>query len=159
MPLGYYKDQEKSKRLFKTVDGSRIVVTDDRARLEHDGSITLIGRGNMVINTGGEKVFVEEVESVLKAHDSVFDAVVVGIAHERWGQQVAAVVSVTGDTAPDFDAMTSHVRNHLAGYKVPRTIWVVETIVRSPSGKPDYRWAREYAAAREPDHQVVSVSR
>ncbi|GAB2443369.1 acyl-CoA synthetase [Nocardia tengchongensis] len=158
VPIGYYKDPEKTERLFKSVDGKRMVVTDDRARVEHDGSITLIGRGNMVINTGGEKVFVEEVEGVLKSHDSVFDAVVIGIAHERWGQQVAAVISGTGDTALDFDAMTSHVRRHLAGYKVPRTIWVADTIVRSPSGKPDYRWAKHFTSTREPDHQVTASS-
>ncbi|MTE14363.1 acyl-CoA synthetase [Nocardia aurantiaca] len=156
VPLGYYKDSAKTERLFKTVDGKRMVVTDDRARVEPDGSITLLGRGNMVINTGGEKVFVEEVEGVLKSHESVFDAVVIGITHERWGQQVAAVVAGTGDAAPDFEAMTSHVRRHLAGYKVPRTIWVAETIVRSPSGKPDYRWAKDYASTREPDHRVGS---
>ncbi|RMI28346.1 acyl-CoA synthetase [Nocardia stercoris] len=154
VPLGYYKDPEKSERLFKTVDGKRMVITDDRARAEEGGHITLIGRGNMVINTGGEKVFVEEVESVLKSHESVFDAVVVGIAHERWGQQVAAVVSVAGDSDVDFAALTGHARRYLAGYKVPRSIWVAETIVRSPSGKPDYRWARDRTAERSPDHRV-----
>ncbi|WP_329408578.1 acyl-CoA synthetase [Nocardia vinacea] len=154
VPLGYYKDSAKTERLFKTVDGVRMVVTDDRARAEADGSITLLGRGNMVINTGGEKVFVEEVEGVLKSHDSVFDAVVVGIAHERWGQQVAAVVSIAGGGPLDFGALTAHVRRHLAGYKVPRTIWVAETITRSPSGKPDYRWAKDYAATHIPDHRV-----
>ncbi|MQY25907.1 acyl-CoA synthetase [Nocardia aurantia] len=154
VPLGYYKDTAKTEKLFRTVDGVRTVVTDDRARAEEGGYITLLGRGNMVINTGGEKVFVEEVESVLKAHDSVFDAVVVGIAHERWGQQVAAVVATTDTGAPDFDDLIAHVRHHLAGYKVPRTLWVAETVVRSPSGKPDYRWAKEYAGARTPDHRV-----
>ncbi|MFF0491963.1 acyl-CoA synthetase [Nocardia sp. NPDC004068] len=157
VPIGYYKDEAKTARLFKTVDGTRMVITDDRARVEYDGSITLLGRGNMVINTGGEKVFVEEVESVLKAHDSVFDAVVVGVPHERWGHQVAAVVSVTGDGATDFDALTAHVRRHLAGYKVPRRIWIAETITRSPSGKPDYRWAKEFTAAREPAHRTDPV--
>ncbi|WP_063041685.1 acyl-CoA synthetase [Nocardia pseudovaccinii] len=154
VPLGYYKDTAKSERLFKTVDGARMVVTDDRARVEHDGSITLIGRGNMVINTGGEKVFVEEVEGVLKSHKWIFDAVVVGIPHERWGQQVAAVIAVAGDARPDFGELTTHLRHHLAGYKVPRTIWLAETITRSPSGKPDYRWAKDYVAARTPAHQA-----
>lgn len=155
VPMGYYKDSAKSERLFKNVDGTRMVVTDDRARVEGDGSITLLGRGNMVINTGGEKVFVEEVEGVLKAHGSVFDAVVVGIAHDRWGQQVAAVVSISADTGHDFGGLIAHVRKHLAGYKVPRSIWIAEVITRSPSGKPDYRWAKDYVSAREPDHQVA----
>jgi fatty-acyl-CoA synthase len=152
VPIGYYKDQEKTDRLFHTVDGTRIVVTDDRARAERDGSVTLIGRGNMVVNTGGEKVFVEEVESVVKAHDAIYDAVVIGVPHERWGQQVAAVVSVT--EALDFAALESHVRGHLAGYKVPRQIWIAAAISRAPSGKPDYRWAKQYSADRAPDHQA-----
>ncbi|WP_062984141.1 acyl-CoA synthetase [Nocardia anaemiae] len=153
VPIGYYKDPEKTERLFKTVDGNRIVVTDDRARVEPDGSVTLIGRGNMVVNTGGEKVFVEEVESVVKAHDAVYDAVVIGVPHERWGQQVAAVVSVAG-AEMDFAALERHVRKHLAGYKVPRQIWLADVVTRAPSGKPDYRWAREFAAGRAPDHQA-----
>lgn len=152
VPLGYYKDPERTARLFKTVDGARIVVTDDRARAESDGSITLIGRGNMVINTGGEKVFPEEVEAVVKSHDHVYDAVVVGVPHERWGQQVAAVISASPGRSVDFDALRVHIRSHLAGYKVPKRIWVVESISRSPSGKPDYRWAKEYVAGRAADH-------
>ncbi|MET9215111.1 MULTISPECIES: acyl-CoA synthetase [unclassified Nocardia] len=159
VPLGYYKDDEKSRKLFKTVDGARMVVTDDRARVEDDGSITLIGRGNMVINTGGEKVFVEEVESVLKAHPAVFDAVVVGIAHERWGQQVAAVMSLSAGTEPDFASIIAHVRTHLAGYKVPRTLWVAQSVTRSPSGKPDYRWAENYATGRDPDYRTATSAR
>ncbi|MCX4098503.1 acyl-CoA synthetase [Nocardia sp. alder85J] len=154
VPLGYYKDEAKTAKLFKTVNGVRMVVTDDRARAESDTAIMLLGRGNMVINTGGEKVYVEEVESVLKAHNSVCDAVVVGIAHERWGQQVAAVLSAADADGPDFEDLIAHVRRHLAGYKVPRTLWVAETVVRSPSGKPDYRWARDYAGGRTPDHRV-----
>ncbi|MFD4433047.1 acyl-CoA synthetase, partial [Nocardia sp. NPDC058497] len=116
------------------------------------GSITLIGRGNMVINTGGEKVFPEEVEAVVKSHDAVYDAVVVGVPHERWGQQVAAVISAGQGRSVDFDALRVHVRAHLAGYKVPKRIWVVDSITRSPSGKPDYRWAKEYVAGRAADH-------
>ncbi|MGW5382010.1 acyl-CoA synthetase [Nocardia sp. NPDC003963] len=153
VPLGYYKDPERTEKLFKVVDGQRIVVTDDRARLEDDGTISLIGRGNMVINTGGEKVFAEEVEGVVKSHAAVYDATVIGVAHERWGQQVAVVVSLTGDTL-DPDDLRTHVRRHLAGYKVPRAVWITETIVRSPSGKPDYTWARKYAAERDPDHRA-----
>ncbi|MEV6068629.1 acyl-CoA synthetase [Nocardia sp. NPDC052001] len=152
VPIGYYKDPVKTDRLFRTVDGQRMVITDDRARVEADGAITLIGRGNMVINTGGEKVFPEEVEAVVKAHESVYDAVVIGIAHERWGQLVGAVVSAPAGI--DFPALEEHVRSHLAGYKLPRRIWVVETVARTPSGKPDYRWAKAHAAAAEPAHEV-----
>lgn len=151
VPIGYYKDPVKSAKLFQTVDGARMVVTDDRARVEQDGSITLLGRGNMVINTGGEKVFTEEVEAVVKAHQSVTDAVVIGVPHERWGQQVAAVISA--DDSLDFEALHKHVRAHLAGYKLPRRIWVVDVVGRTPSGKPDYRWAKEYAAGNTPDHE------
>ncbi|WP_067701044.1 acyl-CoA synthetase [Nocardia jejuensis] len=154
VPIGYYKDQAKTDKLFRAVDGTRMVVTDDRARVEADGSVTLIGRGNMMINTGGEKVFPEEVESVVKAYEGIYDAVVIGIAHERWGQLVGAVVSRTGERELDFAALEAHVREHLAGYKLPRRIWVVDTVARTPSGKPDYRWAKSFAASCEPDHDV-----
>ncbi|QIS03998.1 AMP-binding protein [Nocardia brasiliensis] len=152
VPLGYYKDPVRSAKLFKTVDGARIVVTDDRAVVEQDGTVTLLGRGNTVVNTGGEKVFVEEVEGVLKAHEAIYDAVVIGVPHERWGHQVAAVVSVTGSL--DFVALDAHMRRHLAGYKVPKQIWLVDVVGRTPSGKPDYRWALEHAAAHRPDHRA-----
>ncbi|WP_069160827.1 acyl-CoA synthetase [Nocardia altamirensis] len=152
VPIGYYKDPAKTERLFKTVDGVRMVVTDDRAKVETDGSVTLLGRGNMVINTGGEKVFVEEVEGVLKAHDGIYDAVVVGVPHERWGRQVAAVVSVSAPL--DGAALDRHVRAHLAGYKVPKQVWLTDAVSRAPSGKPDYRWAKEYVANRPPDYQA-----
>ncbi|MGW4365042.1 acyl-CoA synthetase [Nocardia takedensis] len=155
VPIGYYKDPVKTEKLFRTVDGTRMVITDDRARAEGDGAITLIGRGNMVINTGGEKVFAEEVEAVVKAHADVYDVVVIGVPDDRWGQAVAAVVSASA-TSVDFPALTAHVRAHLAGYKLPRRIWVVDTVSRTPSGKPDYRWAKEHAASREPDHLVGS---
>ncbi|AYF73116.1 acyl-CoA synthetase [Nocardia yunnanensis] len=153
VPLGYYKDPVKTDKLFRTVDGVRMVITDDRARVEADGSVTLIGRGNMVVNTGGEKVFPEEVEATLKAHPTVYDAVVIGLPHERWGQQVAAVVSAAGDTV-DFADLERHVRAHLAGYKLPRQIWLAPAVSRTPSGKPDYRWAKSYVAARACDHEA-----
>src|SRR5690606_3766162 len=142
VPLGYYKDEAKTAKLFKTVDGERIVITDDRAILEDDGTISLIGRGNMVINTGGEKVFAEEVEGVVKAHPAVYDATVIGVDHPRWGQQVAAVVSLAAGAGGvlDLPDLQAHVRGHLAGYKVPRAVWITEMVTRSPSGKPDYTW-------------------
>jgi 3-oxocholest-4-en-26-oate---CoA ligase len=154
VPIGYHKDPERSAKLFRTIDGVRTVVTDDRARVEADGSITLLGRGNMVINTGGEKVFTEEVEAVVKSHPAIYDAVVVGVPHERWGQQVAAVVAPAGPEPIDFADLARHVRAHLAGYKLPRRIWVVGEVGRTPSGKPDYRWAKEYAAQQLPTHDA-----
>lgn len=155
VPLGYYKDPERTEKLFKTVDGNRIVLTDDRAILEDDGTISLIGRGNTVINTGGEKVFAEEVEGVVKSHPAVYDATVIGVDHKRWGRQVAAVISLATPTVGlDPADLQDHVRRHLAGYKVPRRVWIADTITRSPSGKPDYTWAAKYAAAREPDHKT-----
>ncbi|MFC9994812.1 acyl-CoA synthetase [Nocardia sp. NPDC127526] len=152
VPIGYYKDPAKTGKLFRTVEGVRMVITDDRARVEADGSVTLIGRGNMVINTGGEKVFPEEVEAIVKAHPGVYDAVVIGVPHERWGHQVAAIVSAAGEL--DIPDLERHVRAHLAGYKVPRRIWVTGTVGRTPSGKPDYRWAKAYAAAHPADHEA-----
>ncbi|MEV6322836.1 acyl-CoA synthetase [Nocardia sp. NPDC051787] len=154
VPLGYYNDPGKTEKLFQTVDGVRMVVTDDRARAETDGSITLLGRGNMVINTGGEKVFVEEVESVVKAYAAIDDAMVLGVPHERWGHQVAAVVSLSAPGPIEFAGLSAHVRRFLAGYKVPKQIWIADVVVRAPSGKPDYRWAQQYVAGRRPDHKV-----
>ena len=146
IPIGYYKDAAKTAATFPTVDGVRWAVPGDHAVADDDGAITLLGRGSVSINTGGEKVYPEEVESVLKAHPGVFDAVVVGIADERWGERVVAVVQVRGHAAaPTLDALQVHAREHLAGYKVPRDLVVVDAIQRSPSGKPDYRWARSTA--------------
>jgi acyl-CoA synthetase (AMP-forming)/AMP-acid ligase II len=149
IPLGYYRDVEKTAETFPVVDGVRWAVPGDHAVVEPDGSITLLGRGSVSINTGGEKVYPEEVESVLKAHPDVFDAVVVGTPDDRWGERVVAVVQARRGTTPTLDALQQHARAHLAGYKVPREMVLVEAIERSPSGKPDYRWAR--AAAGPPD--------
>jgi 3-oxocholest-4-en-26-oate---CoA ligase len=143
IPLGYYKDPEKTAATFPEVDGVRWAVPGDLARLEPDGSITVFGRGSVSINTGGEKVHPEEVESALKAHASVFDAVVVGRPHDIFGETVVAVVSVRpGREAPDIEALREHCRARLAAYKCPRDIVFVDEVVRSPSGKPDYGWAR-----------------
>ncbi len=147
IPLGYYKDPEKSATTFPVVDGIRWSVPGDHALIEPDGAITLLGRGSVSINTGGEKVYPEEVESVLKAHATVFDAVVVGVPDGRWGERVVAVVQPRPGDAPTLAALQEHARTHLAGYKVPRGLVTVTAIMRSPSGKPDYRWAR--AAATE----------
>ncbi len=145
IPLGYYKDQAKTAETFPVVDGVRWAVPGDHAVVETDGSITLLGRGSLSINTGGEKVYPEEVESVLKEHADVFDAVVVGVPDERFGERVVAIVQPRAGTAPRLDALRQHSRVHLAGYKIPREVVLVDEIERSPSGKPDYRWARTAA--------------
>jgi acyl-CoA synthetase (AMP-forming)/AMP-acid ligase II len=146
VPLGYYKDQEKTAATFVEVDGVRWAIPGDRAVLEADGTITVLGRGSQSINTGGEKVFPEEVEAVLKSHPDVFDAIVVGVADERWGERVAAVVEPRPGCAPTLDDVATHCRHALAGYKVPRDLVLVEEVQRTPAGKPDYRWAKQTAA-------------
>lgn len=146
IPLGYYKDEEKTARLFVEVDGKRYTVPGDFARHEPDGTITLLGRGNTCVNTGGEKVFPEEVESALMSHPDVFDVLVVGVPDERLGQRVAAVVEARADTNPSAETLIDHARATLAGYKVPRSIWLVDRVQRLATGKADYRWANAYAA-------------
>ncbi|QXJ21921.1 acyl-CoA synthetase [Actinomadura graeca] len=141
---GYYNDPERTARTFPEVDGRRWLLTGDLATVEEDGSITVRGRGSQVINTGGEKVFPEEVEAVLKGHPTVYDAVVTGVPDERWGARVAAVVQPAGD-APSAAELDAHCRRELSGYKVPRLYRFVAEIRRSPAGKADYRWAREVA--------------
>ena len=145
VPLGYYHDPAKTADTFPVIDGVRWSVPGDHARIEDDGTITVLGRGSVSINTGGEKVYPEEVEAALKSHAAVFDAVVVGVPDERWGEQVTAVVQARAGAAPGLDELTEHVRAQLASYKVPRAVVLVDAIVRSPSGKPDYRWARATA--------------
>ncbi|MEX0949701.1 MAG: acyl-CoA synthetase [Acidimicrobiia bacterium] len=145
IPMGYFNDPEKSAATFPMVDGVRWSVPGDHARIEDDGTITVLGRGSVSINTGGEKVYPEEVEGVLKAHPDVFDAVVVGVPDERWGERVVAVVQTRGDTHVTVDAIHQHAQGRLAGYKVPRDVVEVDAVVRSPSGKPDYRWAKAKA--------------
>lgn len=149
VPLGYHNDPVKTAATFPVVDGVRWAVPGDLATIEDDGTITVFGRGSVSINTGGEKVHPEEVESTLKAHPAIFDAVVVGVPDERWGQRVAAVVELRAgvDRPPSVEELGAHARASLAGYKVPRSVVVVDEIVRSPSGKADYRWARATAEA------------
>jgi acyl-CoA synthetase (AMP-forming)/AMP-acid ligase II len=145
VPLGYYKDPVKTAALFAEVDGVRYTVPGDFARVEDDGSITLLGRGNTCVNTGGEKVYPEEVEGALKSFGSVFDALVIGVPDERLGQRVAAVVQPRAGQAIDLAELEAHLRTKIAGYKVPRSVWLVDLISRTPAGKADYRWARQYA--------------
>ncbi len=149
LPVGYYKDPAKTEAMFATVDGIRYAVPGDLARLEADGTITLLGRGNTCVNTGGEKVFPEEVEGALKSHADVFDALVIGVPDARLGQRVAALVQPRDGRALDLAALDAHLRDRIAGYKVPRSVWLVEAIGRGPSGKPDYGWARRHAEAYE----------
>jgi acyl-CoA synthetase (AMP-forming)/AMP-acid ligase II len=143
IPLGYYKDEAKTKASFREYDGVRYAIPGDYARVESDGTVTMLGRGSVSINTGGEKVFPEEVEGALKAHPGVMDCLVVGVADERYGQRVVAVVQPRPGVEVDFEELVAEARGHIAGYKVPRSMWVVDRIERSPSGKPDYRWAHE----------------
>ena len=142
IPLGYYNDPKKTAEVFIEVRGTRYVMPGDYATVEADGSITLLGRGSIVINSGGEKIFPEEVESAVRSHPDVMDAIVCGAPDERWGQTVAAIVQPrVGHDAPTLDSLQEHCRATIAGYKLPRRLHVVETIERSPSGKPDYTWA------------------
>jgi acyl-CoA synthetase (AMP-forming)/AMP-acid ligase II len=157
VPLGYYKDPEKTATIFVEVDGERYVVPGDYARHEEDGTITLLGRGNVSINTGGEKVFPEEVEAALKSCVDVYDVLVVGVADDRYGQRVAALVQPWEGRRVDFAALDTHVRARLAGYKAPRSVWIVDQVGRAPSGKPDYRWAKTYTETHEPDWRATNV--
>lgn len=152
IPVEYYKDPKKTAETFVTIDGVRYAMPGDFALVEADGRITLLGRGSVSINSGGEKIFPEEVESAVKAHPDVFDCTVVGVADERWGQRVAAVVAARPGTRPSLEAIQTHCRTKIAGYKVPRELHVVPEIVRSPSGKPDYRWAK--SIAEDGSHRV-----
>jgi acyl-CoA synthetase (AMP-forming)/AMP-acid ligase II len=146
VPLGYYKDPVRTAAMFTEVDGKRYAVPGDLARVEADGTVTLLGRGNTCVNTGGEKVFPEEVEGALKSHPDVFDALVIGVPDERLGQRVAALVQPRDGRPVDLAALEAHLRGQIAGYKLPRSIWLVDAIGRTTAGKADYGWAHRYAA-------------
>ena len=142
IPQGYYNDPKKTAEVFIQVRGTRYVMPGDYATVESDGSITLLGRGSIVINSGGEKIFPEEVESAVRSHPDVFDAIVCGAPDERWGQTVAAIIEPRpGHEVPSLHAIQERCREFVAGYKVPRRLHVVDKVERSPSGKPDYTWA------------------
>ncbi len=147
LPLGYFKDPAKTEEAFPMVAGRRWSIPGDWATVEADGTITLLGRGSACINTGGEKVFPEEVEEALKELDAVVDCNVVGLDDDRWGQAVTAVVELTAPGATDADELRAGVRERLAGYKVPKRIVLVDRVERSPNGKTDYRWAKSVAEA------------
>jgi acyl-CoA synthetase (AMP-forming)/AMP-acid ligase II len=145
IPLGYYKDAEKTAKTFPTIGGVRYSIPGDWCTVEADGTLTLLGRGSVCINTAGEKVYPEEVEEVLKTHPDVADALVFGIVDEKWGQAVTAVVELRSDAVFDEAAVRAHVRERLAGYKTPKRILQVERMFRSPSGKADYKSAAAWA--------------
>jgi len=146
LPLGYLDDPEGTKRVFPVIDGVRYSVGGDRARYLEDGRVLFLGRDVMCINTGGEKVFVEEVERVVKSHPAVYDALVVGLPNERWGQQVTAVVSLKPNAPPPtLEDLRRHCAEQLADYKIPRSLAVAPEIGRLASGKPNYTWAKEFA--------------
>jgi fatty-acyl-CoA synthase len=143
--FAYYKDPEKSARTFLRIEGKNYVLTGDWATVEEDGSVTLMGRGSMTINTGGEKVFAEEVEEAIKLHPVVEDCLVVGVPDERFGQRVVAVIASSKPDHPTCDEIREFLRSTLAHYKIPRAIVVREVVQRAPNGKADYTWARQMA--------------
>jgi acyl-CoA synthetase (AMP-forming)/AMP-acid ligase II len=145
-PVGYYKDPEKTAATFIEFEGKRYSCPGDYATVEADGSLTLLGRGSVVINTGGEKVFPEEVEEVLKTHPAVRDAVVVGVPDDRFGEAITAVVEVADGVEVDGDQVIAHVKSKLATYKAPKRVITVPTIGRAPNGKVDYKRLKAYAS-------------
>ncbi|MFD7293669.1 acyl-CoA synthetase [Streptomyces sp. NPDC059897] len=147
VPLGYYNDPVKTAETFFQKGDERWVLLGDMATVDEQGIVTVLGRGSQCINTGGEKVYPEEVEQALKSHPDIYDALVAGVPDEKWGNHVAAVVQLMdGADELTLDTVQTHCRSHLAGYKIPRQLVVTDTIQRSPSGKADYRWARQVAA-------------
>jgi fatty-acyl-CoA synthase len=145
LPLGYYKDEAKTRRTFRTIAGKRYSIPGDYAIVEKDGAITLLGRGSNCINTAGEKVFPEEVEEALKTHPAVDDALVLGVPDEKWGQAVTAVVTLVNGSKFDEEQLRGHVRAQLAGYKTPKRILVAAVHLRAPNGKADYKTVGEFA--------------
>jgi 3-oxocholest-4-en-26-oate---CoA ligase len=150
VPLGYYGDEAATKATFPVINGTRWALLGDMAEVDRDGSIIVAGRGAMCINTGGEKVFPEEVEQALKGHRAVMDALVAGVPDERFGERAAAVVSLRPGMSAGTDASQEHCTMTLARYKVPVRIDFVTQVMRSPVGKAHYRWARAVLAGQEP---------
>jgi acyl-CoA synthetase (AMP-forming)/AMP-acid ligase II len=145
VPLGYKGDAEKTAKTFPVIDGVRYAIPGDRARHRTDGSIELLGRDSVTINSGGEKIFAEEVETAIASHPAVADVVVAGRPSERWGSEVVAVVALAPGAQADADELVAHAAKSLARYKLPKLVVFRAAIERSPSGKADYRWAREQA--------------
>jgi fatty-acyl-CoA synthase len=147
LALGYLGDAEKTARTYPVIEGVRYAVPGDRARLRADLTVELHGRDSVTINSGGEKIFAEEVEAAIKAHEAVYDCVVAGRPSERWGNEVVAVVRIREGYEADESAILAEAERHIARYKLPKAIVFVDEVVRSPSGKADYRWAKQVAAA------------
>jgi acyl-CoA synthetase (AMP-forming)/AMP-acid ligase II len=145
IPLGYYNDPIKTEKTFVTLNGKRWLLTGDAAKLEDDNTISVFGRGSNCINSGGEKIFPEEVEQALKAHPDIFDALVVATPDPRFGSKVTAVISARGGKQLTLADIQEKARQHIAGYKVPRELHIAPEVKRSPSGKPDYKWAKDFA--------------
>jgi 3-oxocholest-4-en-26-oate---CoA ligase len=145
VPLAYYKDPEKSKKTFIDVEGERFSVPGDMAKYESDGQITLLGRGSVSINSGGEKIFPEEVEMALKAHPNVFDCLVVGVKDETWGQKVVAVIQRRDSSELTLEDLKETSAKYIASYKMPKALIFSDLIERAPSGKPNYQWAQNFA--------------
>jgi len=143
VPVGYYKDEKKSAETFREVNGIRYSFPGDYAKLESDGTITLLGRGSNCINSAGEKIYPEEVEEAIKRNKEVFDCLVVGVNDDRFGQKVVAVVSL--EEKIDTEALIEQTRKFIAGYKLPKEILFVDRVERAPNGKANYKWAKEEA--------------
>ncbi|GAA4395062.1 acyl-CoA synthetase [Tsukamurella soli] len=156
VPIGYYNDPVKSATIFAEIDGKRYVIPGDYARYEEDGTLTLLGRGSGCINTGGEKVFPEEVEGAIKSHPDVFDVLVVGVPDDRLGQRVGALIQARDGVELDIPAVLRQARTKIAGYKVPRSVWLVDRVHRQPSGKPDYPWATRHTTST-PETAIPAV--
>ena len=148
VPVAYYKDEEKSKKTFIEVGGVRYSIPGDMAKYEEDGQMTLLGRGSVSINSGGEKIFPEEVEMALKAHPNIFDCLVVGVKDDRWGQKVVAVIQRRENDELSLDDLKHVASKYIASYKMPKEIVFSELIERAPSGKPNYQWAQEFANSK-----------
>ena len=154
IPLGYYNDPVKTAATFKEFNGIRYSIPGDFARVEEDGTVTMLGRGSVSINSGGEKIYPEEVEGALKCHPEVFDALVIGVPDERWGHRVAAVVQCRGAVRPTLEELRPVLSQEISSYKLPRSLWFVDEIKRSPAGKPDYKWAHAHAESRPADEEA-----
>ena len=148
VPVAYYKDEEKSKKTFIEVGGVRYSIPGDMAKYEEDGQMTLLGRGSVSINSGGEKIFPEEVEMALKAHPNIFDCLVVGVKDDRWGQKVVAVIQRRENDELSLDDIKDVASKYIARYKMPKEIVFSKLIERAPSGKPNYQWAQEFANSK-----------
>jgi fatty-acyl-CoA synthase len=150
IPLGYFNDRDATAHTFPEIDGRRVVVPGDRAKIEADGAIRLLGRDSLVVNTGGEKVFVEEIEDVLRAHPDVADALVVGRPSQRWGEEVVALVAPRSGVELPAEVLYDLCTAQLARFKAPKAFMFVDEVRRLGNGKPDYRWAKREAAAQVP---------